>query len=114
MSVEMLMTTPAIDPLVLLRTQRERLFTLAAPGSGDAGPLSDLPDDIRGLVHDYEADHPRVRVEIYWYVDLNGTDAVTQGDLAAVDIDDLDAVVLSHTRTTMTSDAVAVRSLVAL
>lgn len=108
------MTTPAIDPLALLRAQRQRLFTHAAPGPGDSGPLSDLPDAIRDLVHAYESEHPGSRVDVFWFMDLNGADTVAQGDLAAVADDDLDAVVLSHTRTIVASDAAEVRSQVVL
>jgi hypothetical protein len=108
------MTTPANDPRALLAAYRQKLLALAAPGTGDMGPLSDLPDQIRRLMDVVEASHPGSRVDVYWYVDLNGDDTATRGDLAAVPGDDVDAVVLSHTDTVLANDAATVRSLVAL
>jgi hypothetical protein len=111
---ELDMTTPANDPRALLAVHRQHLLALAAPGPGDSGPLSDLPDPIRRLVDVVEASQPGRRVDVYWYVDLNGTDTAALGDLAAVSGDDVDAVVLSHTDTVLTNDAATVRSMVAL
>jgi hypothetical protein len=76
--------------------------------------LSDLPDPIRRLVEVVESSRPGTRVDVYWYVDLNGTDTTARGDLAAVPGDDVDAVVLSHTDTVLANDAATVHSLVAL
>jgi hypothetical protein len=106
-------TAPATDPRALLRMHRQYLLAQALPGPGDQAPLTELPDPIRGLVHAYQAAHPGVRVDVYWYIDLNGADTVTRGDVAAVPEDD-DAVILSLTETMLTSDAATVRSHVAL
>jgi hypothetical protein len=108
------MTTPANDPRALLAAHRRQLLALASPGSGESGPLSELPDEIRRLVHLVEVSHPGSRVDVYWYVELNGTDTAVRGDLAAVPGDDVDAVVLSHSDTVLDTDAATVRSLVAL
>jgi hypothetical protein len=111
---ELEMTTPANDPRALLAAHRLQLLALGAPGPGDSGPLSDLPAQIRRLVDVFEESHPGSQVDVYWYVDLNGTDTAARGDLAAVPGDDVNAVVLSHTDTVLANDAATVRSLVAL
>jgi hypothetical protein len=82
------MLGPASDPRALLRLQRQRLLTYAAPGPGDAVPPADLPQAVADLVRSYErADHG-TRVDVYWFVHLNGSTATAQGDVGGVPNED--------------------------